>query len=139
MKNKPITLLLLLALPLSMACEKPGHPCADGPQLEALTLPATFHVSRNHTWLGAVLIGVDAKPTFQPAPGAPAEELKRFQEDFDEGTKGEDVSVKFETMRGDTHYMCGATFKKGTPEYPAAFKRYLYDQYYDITDAAPGP
>ncbi len=129
-------LLLGASLAFPVACKDEKGGCSDPPTFAKLVLPATFHVYKSETYLGAVTVPVSGDPTFSPA-SAPPDEVKSFREDFDKAIHSESVSVKYERASKSTHYMCGATVKKGTPEYADALRSHFFGRYYEVKDRAP--
>lgn len=130
------TALLLACLALPVACKSQDKGCAEGPAFAKLALPATLHVYKADTYLGAVTVPASGDPSFSAAP-APKDKLDEFRADFSRAIGSDSVSVKYETMSGDTHYMCGASVKKGTPEYADALRAHFFGQYYEVKDRAP--
>jgi hypothetical protein len=137
MDRRSIALILGVGLGFPIACKgKAAGGCSDPPAFERLALPATLHIYKSETYLGAVTVPASGDPTFAAAP-APAQQLKGFREDFAKAIGGDSVSVKYETASRDTHYMCGTSVKKGTPEYADALRAHFYGRYYEVKDRAP--
>ncbi|MBK7580773.1 MAG: hypothetical protein IPI67_11260 [Myxococcales bacterium] len=137
MRLRTTVLFLAVGLALPTACKKDKGGCADGPNFAKLALPATLHIYRSGSYLGAITVPAVGAPTFAAAAGAPEDRLKAFHEDFDPLVSSDKVSVKYETASGDTHYMCGATVNKGTPEYADALRAHFFGKYYEVQDRAP--
>jgi len=132
-----ILLVFAVCTALAFACKsKRGGGCSDGPKFETLALPATFHVYKSEEYVGAVTVPAAGDPTFLPK-SANAELVREFEAEFSKAAQAESVSVRYETAEDGVHNMCGASVKKGTPEYADAFRRHIWDRYYEVKDRAP--
>lgn len=166
MKNIPAILLSTLILAALTACKEPEPgpaapaepaaratddpasqpgeevpsdpgPCSNPPSLEALELPATYHVYRSNHYLGVLTIPKTGKPIFEAVEEAPTDELETFQMVFDGAVDDDSITVKYGAVRGHTRHTCGIEVKKDAPEYPAALRYHLDSGYTELRDTPP--
>lgn len=128
--------LALIALVFS-GCKEKAHPCSKPPGFDKLPTPAEIFISKDGAFVGVVTIGADHVARFSHSEKASEEHLTRFREDFAAAIEGDSVGVRFHRSDGDGRYSCGASVKKGDPDYPGALKWHLRDEYWSVSDKAP--
>lgn len=127
-------LVIAFLVSLSMGCKEKSEPCS-GMTFDEETLPMTFSVSSRDSNLGTVTMDAQQNVEFKPDANADEEKLKMFLADFEQLTKSDQANYKYSDRDNKgTHYSCGGSVKKGTPQYPGAFKMALYSDYYEIDD-----
>lgn len=128
-------LAVIAVLAITVGCKEKHEPCS-GMKFDPVTLPTTFTVKNQSTVLGKVTMDADQNATFEADPSADAEKLARFKEDFDGLVASGAAQFDYSDHDGeDTHFSCGGSVKKGTPDYPAAFKMALYSDDYELEDS----
>lgn len=129
-------ILALVVVCATLGCEAQHEPCS-GMKFDPLTLPTSFSVTSDGNVLGEVTMNAEQNVSFAPDPSADPERLTRFEGDFQKYAAAGEANYTYRDRDGKgTHFSCGGTAKKGTPEYPAAFKLALYSDYYGLVDTA---
>ena len=129
-----VVLFIFALAALATSC-KPQHEPCSGMSFEPVTLPMSFGVTKKGKLLGRVTMDAQQTATFEPDASADKEALDRFQADFDALTAADAASYKYGDHDGEsTHFSCGGSTAKGTPQYPAAFKYAIYSEYYEVTE-----
>ncbi len=107
----------------------PDDPCADGPTLEVVELPASYVVRLGDQVLGTLEIPDEAAPRLVAAADAPAASVAGFAALLDAATGQPSVEFGWskETRGGET-YGCTRAVAKGDPGYVAALARQLAGQ-----------
>ena len=131
---RAIITIVLLTTAFTLGCKEKHDPCS-GMNFDPIALPMTFGVTSDGSMLGKVTMDAEQNVTFTAEPKADPERLARFETSFANHAAADAVTYEYSDSDGEgTHFSCGGSTKKGTPEYPAAFKMALYSDYVEIVD-----
>lgn len=122
---------------LGLACGSPvgdtpvgagrsADPCASGPKLEVVELPATYAVQLGERELGKLDVSDEHGPRLVAVTGAPAESVAAFEALLDAAAGQPSVEFTWskETRKGET-YGCAREVSKEEPGYVSALARHL--------------